>query len=85
MADLPMTDPELGGMLSAGSYGTHTPTTVPFPGGTSALYRFRGRDGGAPPGVIAYVTWSGESPTATYSGPLTHGGPVVEVVFWRIR
>ncbi len=49
-------------------------------GGVKALFRFRGRDSGAPVGPPVYVYWStGENPTPPY------GGPIVDVVSRKVR
>lgn len=61
------------------------PTVTMFSGGEKPLYGFRGRDSGVGAPNPTYVGWTGESPSTAYSGPLAFGGPVVDVIVWRIK
>lgn len=76
---------------SFGSAGSDTPPVrekepvEPVPGGAKPLYRFRGRDSGAPPGAPVYVSWTGNQTSTGYPDTPPYGGPVVDIVFRRVK
>ena len=53
-------------------------------GGETAQYCFRGVDSGFPGPGIAYVSWTGGS-VDTAPPPPPFGGPIVNIVVWRVK
>ena len=88
MAELPTTLPPA---YSFGTPAAEIPAQrekdpeEPIPGGIPRLYSFRGRDSGVGAPFPTYVWWSGTTPTTSYGGPLTYGGPLVDIVCRRVR
>ena len=88
MAAVVILDPGLPTSVSKFSrdqkYLMQVPATT-GPAAPTELYHFRGRDSGAPGGTVAYVTWFGSTTNEVYTGTPPYGGPIVDIVFRRIK
>lgn len=57
---------------------------VPFTNGQKPLYCFRGVDSGWTGAGVEYVSWTGTTPNTSPPAP-PYGGPVINIVYWRVK
>lgn len=86
MAELPTAAPpssSFGGMGSENAPAREKETLEALQTGVKPIFRFRGKDSGAP--GIHYVYWTSNQTSSSFPGSPPYGGPIVDVVFRRVR